>query len=310
MTKKVLILTIISFLMFVFGCSQKNQPIQVAPESTPLEVSGEKINICIIPVNDEESNVNLFQMELQNYEHVGVIERENLDEIMNELALSMTGAIAEDEVMEAAKLSSAEKFVFLEESDNWIAKIVDTQTGRTDKIFRDQNLENLAEKVGQQLEHQINLDMLGNIQHTNPKMNLSISTNQAEYDVGESVQFTFSADVDCYVTILDIQPNGDIIVLFPNEFSPDNFIRGGTVYKIPSDDDEFAIAATSPGLETVKVIATLDNIDILDSQFLSQGIFSEVKPNKKEELVKSLAIVSTGMKNKRWGTAEIQFEIK
>jgi hypothetical protein len=27
-------------------------------------------------------------------------------------------------------------------------------------------------------------------------------------------------------------------------------------------------------------------------------------------LVKSLAIVSTGMKNKRWGTAEIQFEIK
>jgi len=45
--------------------------------------------------------------------------------------------------------------------------------------------------------------------------------------------------VSAVLTMLDVGPNGDITVIFPNKFHRDNFIRAGVTYQVPSPNYGF-----------------------------------------------------------------------
>jgi hypothetical protein len=86
--------------------------------------------------------------------------------------------------------------------------------------------------------------------------------NDATYYFGEDVAVYFKADQDCYVVVYDIDPSGDVHVLFPSSIGGSTFVRGGDVYRIPGTNDDFKLeVADNSGLDRIYAVASFDNIN-------------------------------------------------
>jgi hypothetical protein len=77
------------------------------------------------------------------------------------------------------------------------------------------------------------------------------------YHVGENIQLYVKANKDAYITVLNVGASGNVIMLFPNQFQPDNFIRGGQIVEVPRPSSPAKITVSAPvGTELIKVIAS------------------------------------------------------
>src|SRR2546422_3380370 len=67
-------------------------------------------------------------------------------------------------------------------------------------------------------------------------------TNRGDdpYGSGQSVRVYFRADQDAYVTILRVDTDGRVRVLFPREPWEDNFARSGRDYEVLNGSDRAA----------------------------------------------------------------------
>ncbi len=96
----------------------------------------------------------------------------------------------------------------------------------------------------------------------NPKSRFKIDVwvdkgKGARYYVGERLTVYFKSNRDCYLTLFDFTPAGEVWQLFPDYWHQDNFIKAGNIYQIPAPGDNFVFTVTgSPGEEIIKAIAT------------------------------------------------------
>jgi hypothetical protein len=97
---------------------------------------------------------------------------------------------------------------------------------------------------------------------TSERPKVEVWTNRGEnpYTAGQAVQVLFQTDQDAYVTVLRVDADGRVRVLFPREPWEDNFARGGRVYEVegsaaspgfraddyPGEGYLFAVAAADP----------------------------------------------------------------
>ncbi|MDD5771897.1 MAG: DUF4384 domain-containing protein [bacterium] len=96
------------------------------------------------------------------------------------------------------------------------------------------------------------------IKQEKKEFDINIATDKESYKIDEYVNFYFKASRDCYLTLVDIATSGETYVLFPNQFSQDNFIRAGQTYRIPGDNYGFKMKIEGPaGIERVKAIASI-----------------------------------------------------
>ena len=89
------------------------------------------------------------------------------------------------------------------------------------------------------------------------------------YRKGEEMTVYLKSELDCYVEIYDIYPNGETRLIFPNEFWQDNFIRRNKLYELPRKTDPYNFEITPPfGIESLKVLAStapLPNVGTLNN---------------------------------------------
>ncbi len=79
----------------------------------------------------------------------------------------------------------------------------------------------------------------------------------AVYNAGDPVTIYFNADQDCYVTIYDIDTDGNVRILFP-EYPDDGFIFGGVTYRLPDYYGHKSLYVTGPhGVEYINAVASL-----------------------------------------------------
>jgi hypothetical protein len=119
---------------------------------------------------------------------------------------------------------------------------------------------------GKAATRQFEIDPL--LQLDNPraewKVDLWVDRKDNTYKIGDQVTFYFMAERDCRVSLLNVATDGQVQVLFPNDFHQNNLVKAGTVYTIPPREAPFAIRAKAPaGEDVVKVIATLDNVNLI-----------------------------------------------
>ncbi len=82
------------------------------------------------------------------------------------------------------------------------------------------------------------------------------------YHRGERVRVYFRADLDAYVTVLRVDTDGRVRVLFPVDPWDDNFARGDRAYEVRPRDARYAFDIDEyPGQGYVFAIATLDPFD-------------------------------------------------
>lgn len=79
------------------------------------------------------------------------------------------------------------------------------------------------------------------------------------YYSGEKALIYFRTDVDGYVTLYDIDTRGNVLVIFPNRHTPDNYIRAGQSYQIPAQKANYDLIVEGPeGIEYIDAVASTD----------------------------------------------------
>ncbi len=151
------------------------------------------------------------------------------------------------------------------------------------------------------------IQKLSQIKNPKPAFNIELWTNRAVYRTGDPVEFHFRTDKDCYLTLIDVATEGVVRVVFPNKYTPDNFVKAGKTYNIPADYN-FQITVDGPsGTEHVKAIATTRRMEAFD---ISDYEFFQTEPDY-EDIVRFLDGLSAKLeKQEEWADTSLKFEIK
>jgi hypothetical protein len=129
------------------------------------------------------------------------------------------------------------------------------------------------------------------------------------YKAGEDIYLYFTANRDCYLTLINISPDENIKLLLPNQYQRDNLAKVGYIYRIPSQKAKFRFRAKGEeGEEKVWAIATLENIPLIDQKNLkSDGSIPQVIISK-ELFEKELRVKLNSIHPEKW--AEFQMTLK
>lgn len=108
----------------------------------------------------------------------------------------------------------------------------------------------------------------------NPQNNirLTLTPDKKVVKPGDEIILTFSADRECYLTLMDLGTSGRIVRLWPNDYSgKDNRIDPNTPRNFPGPGDNFRFKIGSPdGVERLIAYATSEKGRILSEQEFQQ----------------------------------------
>ncbi len=84
------------------------------------------------------------------------------------------------------------------------------------------------------------------------RFDLALYPNQSTFRVGAELTFSVQAELDCFLTLINVDAAGRTTVLFPNRFNRDNRILAGNTYQVPGGSiGGFKLVFRDPGKETV-----------------------------------------------------------
>ncbi len=276
--------------------------------------------------NRGESTASALSSELFKYKFIKLVERSMMKESIKEMELGMTGLIDEKTAVKVGKIHGLQLMIIgTIDNDSVNARAIHVETQKVIAAYTVKDIsqiDELAKKLAGSIEVFLVRESIGKMKNDNPDIGLTFRVEKKDEamaskilpggkaKIGESIVFHFKADRDGYVTIIDIQPGGDIVVLFPNDSSPANEVKANVEYAIPSEKDAFEVTVTEPaGTDTVVAFFTLKKVDWLDrKQLMGEGFWS-VKENKKMEMTRGLSIKSTGLKRSEWKTQKLEIEV-
>ena len=88
-------------------------------------------------------------------------------------------------------------------------------------------------------------------------------TSSAE--IGGDLQYTVTSEKDGKLWVVQVDPDDELSLLFPNEVATDNTIRAERPLLLPPTNGEWAIEASEPAGESVVVfVVTTGDVDIDD----------------------------------------------
>lgn len=123
-----------------------------------------------------------------------------------------------------------------------------------------------------------NIDLIDAEQRTGQfKLTLKTDDGLRNYSDGEVMRFFVRASRDCFLTIVSIDPVGEITLLLPNEWHPELKLKAGQTLTIPTPEMPFEFFARAPhGLTTIKAIGTSRPLDLkgVTRQSLRKGLVS------------------------------------
>ncbi len=119
---------------------------------------------------------------------------------------------------------------------------------------------------------------------------LSLTSDRDAYRQGDTPVFTVVSPRDCFLTITDIDEKGEGMVLLPNKFQRENFIKAGVPVQFPGTNAPFQFRMKDRGVETVMAVCTERpaNVDGIRHDF-AQKSFTSV-PNWTRSVARAIAV--------------------
>jgi hypothetical protein len=115
-------------------------------------------------------------------------------------------------------------------------------------------------RIRQPINSQMTLDLsLTDTSEKEDTRGVSINYRRSRYKVGERVAFTIRPSSDGYLTLINIDCNGGVAILYPNAEMTQNttgFVRAGDVVRIPSETSYFLEVEEPVGKEVIKALLT------------------------------------------------------
>jgi len=128
------------------------------------------------------------------------------------------------------------------------------------------------------------IEKMKSIQIINPHPTFSLrlrldKERGATYAPGEKIKISFQASQDSFVTLYNYDTGGRVKIIFPNQYSPHNFVRAGQTYSVEGLIDPH----TKPGTEYIQGFATTRPILIGDKEknLISKEFMPEINKNFK-----------------------------
>jgi len=110
---------------------------------------------------------------------------------------------------------------------------------------------------------------------------LKLWVNKARFKIGDSISYHFQSEKPCYLILLNITSEGDLIQVFPNKFSLSQFVQVKKQYTIPGGHADFALEVTGPtGKEEIKALVAETPFDLFAARFDEQPFFRVAKEGK------------------------------
>lgn len=128
------------------------------------------------------------------------------------------------------------------------------------------------------------IEKMRSIQVTNPHPAFSLKLwldkeERATYTPGERIKIFFQASQDSFVTLYNYDTEGRVKIIFPNQYSPNNFTKAGQSYSV----EGLISQNTRAGIEYVQGFATSRQILITDKErnLISKEFMPEVNNDYK-----------------------------
>ncbi|MBN1351612.1 DUF4384 domain-containing protein [candidate division KSB1 bacterium] len=262
-----------------------------------------------------------IQAALVKSPYLTVVERNRLDEVMKEQALSQTGIMDERTAIQVGKIIGAQKILMGEyqysqkKRYNISSRLVDIETGKVEvqRIISDikkkevkKYTNEVASVIIARIKNQVALENIAKLENPHSPFQVKLSTPKESYSPGEMLTFTIEAEKNCYIYVFDIGTSGKIHLLFPNKMQQKNFLKAGKKIQIEN------IRVSPPtGTETVKAIATMDSLSyqqLLESSG-SQATFQSFGEDV-EQFSRDLEVMVSPLAKERWNSDLIRLEIK
>jgi hypothetical protein len=208
---------------------------------------------------------------LQKSSRFELSDRSNLDAVMEEFKLSLSGITEGTTVPEIGMLKGLEYIVtgkFIENSNSVILYLdfVKMDTGvsvskvkyNIDKSTIPSGISIIPDNYNDAFYV---LDTLSDITSGNKEgfevKAWSIRGEGGIYRNGENLQINFFSNRDCFIKVYHIDVNNKLSLIFPNPYYSDNFVKGEKIYKIPDNKYPFKFTLKAPyGTEIIKVAAS------------------------------------------------------
>lgn len=99
--------------------------------------------------------------------------------------------------------------------------------------------------------------------------------DDGDYYEGDPITIFFRTNRDAYVAIYSVDTRGRVSLLFPSERNEDNFVSGGSTYRLPGVRDNYNLRVSGPeGKEHIQLIASRERFPI-PSWHRNSGIVSD-----------------------------------
>ncbi|MBA7567222.1 PEGA domain-containing protein [Candidatus Atribacteria bacterium 1244-E10-H5-B2] len=126
------------------------------------------------------------------------------------------------------------------------------------------------------------VEKMKSIQIINPRPTFSLrlwlnKERGATYAPGEKIKISFQVSRDSFVTLYNYDTEGRVKILFPNRYSPHNFVRAGQIHSVEGLIDP----RTRPGIEYIQGFATTKPRLLSDREkdLISKEFMPEISKN-------------------------------
>jgi hypothetical protein len=261
---------------------------------------------------------------MSKYKFISLVEQTEITKITDEIIKGQIGLVDENTAVQAGKIYGIQVMVVgTFDGSTVTGRAVLVETG---KIIASASsgilsVDKLGNELAAGIESYLSRENFKKLRNDSPQINFDFwalkengkKINADTYDslkIGTNITFKFRSDISGYCTIVDIQPGGDVVVLFPNESQPDNSIIAGKEYSVPSVDDSFRMTISEPaGTDTVVAYFTKNKVDWLSRKSLEGEGFWSVKEGEKYILSKGITVTATKLKASDWESREIEIKV-
>jgi len=288
------------------------------------------VRVGVMPFSSRAGNesnpdvVSGIMESMGKYKFISLVEQEEITKITDEIIKGQIGLVDENTAVQAGKIYGIQVMIVGTVNGSTVnGRAVLVETGKIISTASSEilSVDILGNKLAAGIESYLSRENLKKLRNDSPKINFDFwvlkedggkiyAGNPGSLKIGTNITFKLKSDTNGYCTIVDIQPGGDVVVLFPNVSQPDNSIIAGKEYTVPSEDDSFRITISEPaGTDTVIAYFTKNKVDWLDRNSLEGEGFWSVKEGEKFNQSKGITLTATKLKATDWESREVSIEV-
>jgi len=117
---------------------------------------------------------------------------------------------------------------------------------------------------------------------------VKVWTDRSNYRIGDRITFCVRARRDCYLNLVNVGADGEVRLIFPNRYTPDNYLPAGRAVRVPAPGAAFAFEVEGPaGRERVYALVSDRPLDIFAADFKREAFHVMNRSNTRGIKVKA-----------------------